>query len=105
LVRNLIIAAGTGQWKFLLQSYGVVSGVAFGVLGFALFLIGAKGDTDAAFDDSQHKVQLTRMAPGSLNTRARGRSDRNSGISEGRCSRGHLNPGHREWLDGIHCRV
>jgi hypothetical protein len=61
-----ILVARAGLWKFILQSCGVIAGVAFGFLGFALFLLGAKGDMDAAFDDSQHKVQLTRMAPGSF---------------------------------------
>jgi hypothetical protein len=61
-----IIVARSGLWKFILQSCGVIAGVAFGFLGFALFLLGAKGDMDASFDDSQHKVQLSRMAPGSF---------------------------------------
>jgi len=61
-----ILLARAGLWKFILQSCGIISGVAFGFLGFGLFLLGAKGDMDAAFDDSQHKVQLTRMAPGSF---------------------------------------
>jgi hypothetical protein len=61
-----MLLARTGLWKFILQSCGIVSGVALGFLGFALFLLGAKGDMDAAFDDSQHKVQLSRMAPGSF---------------------------------------
>lgn len=61
-----ILLARAGLWKFILQSCGIIAGVAFGFLGFALFLLGAKGDMDAAFDDSQHKVQLSRMAPGSF---------------------------------------
>jgi|GEM_PF-2445095 len=61
-----ILLARAGLWKFILQSCGIISGVAFGFLGFGLFLLGAKGDMDAAFDDSQHKVQLSRMAPGSF---------------------------------------
>jgi hypothetical protein len=61
-----MLLARTGLWKFILQSCGIIAGVAFGFLGFALFLLGVKGDMDAAFDDSQHKVQLSRMAPGSF---------------------------------------
>ena len=61
-----LLLSRTGLWKFILQSCGIIAGVAFGFLGFALFLLGAKGDMDAAFDDSQHKVQLSRMAPGSF---------------------------------------
>ena len=61
-----ILLARAGLWKFILQSCGIISGVAFGFLGFGLFLLGAKGDMDASFADSQHKVQLTRMAPGSF---------------------------------------
>jgi hypothetical protein len=61
-----ILLARAGLWKFILQSCGVVSGAAFGFLGFALFLLGVKGDMDAAFADGKHNVQLTRMAPGSF---------------------------------------
>lgn len=61
-----ILLARAGLWKFILQSCGIISGVAFGFLGFGLFLLGAKVDMDASFADSQHKVQLTRMAPGSF---------------------------------------
>lgn len=61
-----ILLARTSLWKFILQSCGIVAGAAFGFLGFALFLIGAKGDMDATFQDSEHKVQLERMAPGSF---------------------------------------
>lgn len=53
-----ILLARAGLWKFVLQSCGIISGVAFGFLGFALFLLGVKGDMDASFADSQHKVQL-----------------------------------------------
>jgi hypothetical protein len=61
-----ILLARAGLWKFILQSCGIMAGVAFGFLGFALFLLGVKGDMDAAYDDSRHKVQLTRLAPGSF---------------------------------------
>jgi hypothetical protein len=61
-----ILLAHASLWKFILQSCGIICGAAFGFLGFALFLLGAKGDMDAAFQDSQHKVQLERMAPGSF---------------------------------------
>jgi hypothetical protein len=61
-----ILLARAGLWKFILQSCGIIAGVAFGFLGFGLFLLGAKGDMDASFADSQHKVQLSRMAPGSF---------------------------------------
>jgi hypothetical protein len=61
-----ILLARAGIWKFILQSCGIIAGAAFGFLGFGLFLLGAKGDMDASFADSQHKVQLSRMAPGSF---------------------------------------
>jgi hypothetical protein len=61
-----ILLARAGLWKFILQSCGIIAGVAFGFLGFALFLLGAKGDIDASVSNSLHKVQLSRMAPGSL---------------------------------------
>lgn len=61
-----ILATRSGMWKFILQSCGIMCGAAFGFLGFALFLLGAKGEMDANFDDSLHKVQITRMAPGAF---------------------------------------
>src|SRR6185437_8019483 len=42
------------------------AGVAFGFLGFALFLLGVKGDMDAEYRNRQHKIQLSRMAPGTF---------------------------------------
>ena len=61
-----VLVARAGIWKFVLQSCGIMAGTAFGFLGFGLFLLGAKGDMDATFSDSSHKVQLSRMAPGSF---------------------------------------
>lgn len=61
-----VLLARAGIWKFVLQSCGIMAGAAFGFLGFALFLLGAKGDMDASFKDSSHQVQLSRMAPGSF---------------------------------------
>lgn len=59
-----ILAARADSGKFMLQSCGVVSGMAFGFLGFALFVLGIKGDMDATIGNSEHKVQLNRVAPG-----------------------------------------
>lgn len=61
-----ILLAKAGLWKFILQSCGIMAGVAFGFLGFALFLLGVKGDMDAEYRNRQHKIQLSRMAPGTF---------------------------------------
>ena len=61
-----ILLARAGLWKFILQSCGIISSVAFGFLGFSLFLLGIKGDMDANLDATTHKLSLVRLAPGSF---------------------------------------
>ena len=53
--------------QVLLRSCGVFAGLAFGFLGFSLFLIGVQGDIDADLDASgKLKVSLVRLSPGAL---------------------------------------
>jgi hypothetical protein len=61
-----MLIARTAQNKTLLQSCGVVSGIAFGFLGFSLFLLGIRGDTDASGSIQNYSFNLKRLAPGSL---------------------------------------
>jgi hypothetical protein len=53
--------------RVLLQSCGVVAGIAFGFLGFSLFLLGLEGQTDVAVEDPRGlKVNIAKLAPGAL---------------------------------------
>jgi hypothetical protein len=49
----------------LLLSCGVLVGLAFGFLGFSLFLLGVDGASDVALDaPAKLKLQMSRLAPG-----------------------------------------
>lgn len=53
--------------QVLLRSCGVFAGLAFGFLGFSLFLIGVQGSIDAEGDLSgKIKLSLLRISPGAL---------------------------------------
>jgi len=47
-----------------LLSCGVLAGVAFGFLGFALFLLGIKETMDVSFEADSYKANAARMSPG-----------------------------------------
>lgn len=47
-----------------LASCGVFVGMAFGFLGFALFLIGVRGDMEARAQYDSAQVRLVRLSPG-----------------------------------------
>jgi len=63
-VLYLSIVAKTGMTKYALLSCGVSVGMAFGFLGFALFLIGIKGEMDVEAKSEQYSLKLARLAPG-----------------------------------------
>jgi hypothetical protein len=51
--------------RILLLSCGVLVGLAFGFLGFGLFLVGVKGDVDADLEASdRYRLKLARLSPG-----------------------------------------
>lgn len=51
--------------RILLLSCGILVGLAFGFLGFSLFLIGVKGNVDATLNaNERYKLQLARLSPG-----------------------------------------
>ncbi len=50
--------------RVALLSCGIFVGMAFGFLGFALFLIGAKGELNATAKLEGYSVKLARMSPG-----------------------------------------
>jgi hypothetical protein len=61
-----VLIARTAQNKTLLQSCGAVAGIAFGFLGFALFLLGVQGEVDADGTILSTNFSLRRLAPGAL---------------------------------------
>jgi hypothetical protein len=63
---QLALAARLAVAKYSLSSCGVVSGLAFGFLGFALFLLGIEGTMDAGGSNKLGSIQLARVAPGTF---------------------------------------
>jgi|SRR5215213_1434034 len=47
-----------------LLSCGVLAGVSFGFLGFALFLLGIRESMDVSFDSESYRANAARMSPG-----------------------------------------
>ncbi|TGD59017.1 hypothetical protein [Flavobacterium humi] len=59
LATNMYIA------RILLLSCGIFVGMAFGFMGFSLFLVGVKGDIDASLSATdKYKLQVARLSPG-----------------------------------------
>ncbi|MES2829811.1 MAG: hypothetical protein V4687_16760 [Bacteroidota bacterium] len=59
LTTNMYIA------RVLLLSCGMFIGLAFGFLGFSLFLIGVKGNVDTTIEGgASYKLQMARLSPG-----------------------------------------
>lgn len=50
--------------RVALMSCGIFVGMSFGFLGFALFLVGAKGEINAAGSFESYSVKIARMSPG-----------------------------------------
>lgn len=51
--------------RVLLLSCGIFTGLAFGFLGFSLFLIGVKGNVDVDLNaQDRYKMQVARLSPG-----------------------------------------
>lgn len=50
--------------RFLLLSTAIFVGMSFGFLGFALFLLQAKGDLDMELETQNYKLKFARLAPG-----------------------------------------
>lgn len=59
LINGRLVMARLG-----LLSCGVLAGVAFGFLGFALFLLGIKETMDVSFEADSYKANAARMSPG-----------------------------------------
>jgi len=54
----------TARLRLLLLSTAVFVGMSFGFLGFGLFLIQAKGDSDAEVATKNYKLKFARLSPG-----------------------------------------
>jgi len=65
-ILDLAITARVAMARFTLLSCGVFIGMAFGFLGFALFLLGIKGEMDAEATTGKegYSVKLARLSPG-----------------------------------------
>lgn len=63
---QLALGARLAVAKYSLSSCGVVTGLAFGFLGFALFLLGIQGTMDVQAREGEKTVQLARVAPGTF---------------------------------------
>lgn len=63
-VIQLSILARTAMARFALLSCGVCVGMGFGFLGFALFLLGIKGEMDVEAQHEKAQIKVARMAPG-----------------------------------------
>lgn len=59
LINGRLVMARLG-----LLSCGVLAGVSFGFLGFALFLLGIKETMNVSFDSVSYKANVARMSPG-----------------------------------------
>ncbi len=63
-VQIMAIHARNIQARLSLQACGAFVGVAFGMLGFSLFLIGVKGEMDVDGSGRGITVKVTRLMPG-----------------------------------------
>lgn len=54
----------SAERRMVLLSTGIFVAMAFGFLGFALFLIQAKGEIEGSFEHQNTKVSIARMSPG-----------------------------------------
>lgn len=63
LVRDTMVGF-TAERRMVLLSTGIFVAMSFGFLGFALFLIQAKGELEAEGSGGDYKIKVTRMSPG-----------------------------------------
>lgn len=63
---QMALSARLAVAKYSLLSCGVVTGLAFGFLGFALFLLGVQGNMDVKANQAGNSIQLARIAPGTF---------------------------------------
>jgi small basic protein len=63
---QIALSARLAVAKYSLSSCGVVTGLAFGFLGFALFLLGIQGTMDVSADGGIKSLHLAKVAPGTF---------------------------------------
>lgn len=63
---SLIITTRVFLTRMTLRSCGVFMGMSFGFLGFALFLLGVKGEMDVDLSSERFSLRLARLAPGAF---------------------------------------
>jgi hypothetical protein len=63
---DLLIYGRLVSSRLALLSCGVLAGLSLGLVGFCLFLVGAKGEIEATGENQLAKLHLTRLAPGAL---------------------------------------
>ncbi|MHC4544935.1 MAG: hypothetical protein ACYTDW_10760 [Planctomycetota bacterium] len=64
ITQQITLLALTAQMRLLLLSTGIFVAMSFGFLGFALFLIQAKGDIDVEGSTQDYKLKIARLSPG-----------------------------------------
>ena len=63
---EVAIQGRLGMARLALTSCGIFVGVSFGFLGFALFLLGIRKETDASAEYENFQVKFARLSPGLL---------------------------------------
>lgn len=58
------MVAFSAERRMVLLSTAIFVAMSFGFLGFALFLIQAKGDVDATIEIKDYKMKFARLSPG-----------------------------------------
>jgi hypothetical protein len=64
LIKQDTMTGFSAERRMVLLSTAVFVAMSFGFLGFALFLIQAKGNVDGSFETGNVKVNFTKMSPG-----------------------------------------
>src|SRR5689334_8612480 len=64
LIKQDTMTGFSAERRMVLLSTAVFVAMSFGFLGFALFLIQAKGNVDGSFESGNTKVSFARMSPG-----------------------------------------
>ncbi len=64
LIKIETMTGFSAERRMALLSTGIFVAMAFGFLGFALFLIQAKGEVEGSFEAKDFKITIARMSPG-----------------------------------------
>ena len=64
IIKQDIMTGFSAERRMCLLSTGIFVAMSFGFLGFALFLIQAKGEVEGKFEYSNFSINISRMSPG-----------------------------------------